>query len=238
MEKSNSNVGGMKLPIGYRFHPTDEELVLHYLRHKVFGAPLPASVIPELDVFQAPPSNLPGDMKEKRYFFSRKYGNDSENKMKKAASSGYWKPIGKGRPIIASFSNHIVGIRKTLLFREDKKHSNKESKTQWIMHEYHLIGSGINQVCKMRLGEWVIYSVFQKKRKPKKQSKSTRRTSEAMNNNSSFMEESLNNNGPHQSSSCSSEITEVSNNRLDQEEISSSSSIINFSFHSCNRKTT
>ena len=52
--------GGVKLPIGFRFHPTDEELVVHYLRRKAFGLPLPASVIPEFDVFQAEPWGLPG----------------------------------------------------------------------------------------------------------------------------------------------------------------------------------
>lgn len=63
MEKSN---GGdqLRLPIGYRFHPTDEELIVHYLRRKIFGLPLPASVIPELDnVFQHDPWSLPGTLK-------------------------------------------------------------------------------------------------------------------------------------------------------------------------------
>ena len=52
--------GGFKLPIGYRFHPTDEELVVHYLKRKVFSIPFPASVIPEFDVFQTDPWGLPG----------------------------------------------------------------------------------------------------------------------------------------------------------------------------------
>lgn len=62
MEKQNNFVvnGGLKLPIGYRFRPTDEELVVHYLKSKVFGLPLPASIIPELDVFQSHPLGLPG----------------------------------------------------------------------------------------------------------------------------------------------------------------------------------
>lgn len=52
--------GGFKLPIGYRFRPTDEELVVHYLKRKVFSIPFPASVIPEFDVFQTDPWGLPG----------------------------------------------------------------------------------------------------------------------------------------------------------------------------------
>lgn len=81
-----------------------------------------------------------GDLKEKRYFFSRKWGNDSENRCKRAAGSGYWKPIGKGRQIVASISNHLIGIKKSLIFCEGK--NSNDSTTQWIMDEYHLVGSG------------------------------------------------------------------------------------------------
>ncbi|URD93934.1 ANAC083 transcription factor [Musa troglodytarum] len=34
-----------RLPPGFRFHPTDEELVVQYLKRKVFSCPLPASFI-------------------------------------------------------------------------------------------------------------------------------------------------------------------------------------------------
>uniref|UniRef100_A0A803QKZ7 NAC domain-containing protein n=1 Tax=Cannabis sativa TaxID=3483 RepID=A0A803QKZ7_CANSA len=86
MEKQNfgtNNNGGLKLPIGYRFCPTDEELLLHYLKRKVHALPLPASVISEFDVFQTDPWALPGDVKEKSrdfhsshpFFFSWGHGN-------------------------------------------------------------------------------------------------------------------------------------------------------------------
>ncbi|KAH0973434.1 hypothetical protein GBA52_025590 [Prunus armeniaca] len=52
--------GGVKMPVGYRFHPTDEELVIHYLKRKVHAAPLPASIIPDFDVFHTHPWGLPG----------------------------------------------------------------------------------------------------------------------------------------------------------------------------------
>ncbi|XP_050231165.1 NAC domain-containing protein 83 [Mercurialis annua] len=239
MEKSNVVVnGGMRLPVGYRFHPTDEELVVHYLTRKVFGLPLPASVIPDLDVFQTHPSNFPGNLKEKRYFFSRKMGNESENRCKRGSGSGYWKPKGRGRPIISSFGNHIVGIRKTLIFCEGKR--SDESKTRWIMHQYHLVGTIFStpQVPKMRLGDWLVYRIFQKKNRPKKQgfikSSKSSSTGEVI-MNSSFMEVAMEDQiseiQASNSSPCSSGITEVSNsinnNGLDQEEISSS---ISFSF--------
>ncbi|KAK4436827.1 NAC domain-containing protein 83 [Sesamum alatum] len=39
--------GESKLPPGFRFQPTDEEIVFQYLARKTFSYPLPASVIPE-----------------------------------------------------------------------------------------------------------------------------------------------------------------------------------------------
>ena len=51
----------MRLPVGYRFCPTDEELVEHYLKRKAFDLPLPASVIPDFDVFLTDPSAFPGN---------------------------------------------------------------------------------------------------------------------------------------------------------------------------------
>jgi hypothetical protein len=50
-----------QLPPGFRFHPTDEELVLQYLRRKALSRPLPASVIPVVHSASMPdPWDLPG----------------------------------------------------------------------------------------------------------------------------------------------------------------------------------
>lgn len=46
------------LPIGFRFRPTDEELLLHYLRRKALDCPLPAGVIPDADLARLHPSDL------------------------------------------------------------------------------------------------------------------------------------------------------------------------------------
>lgn len=56
------NGGEIRLPVGFRFHPTDEELLIHYLKRKVLSVPQPAVVIPELDVFQTDPWSLPGNL--------------------------------------------------------------------------------------------------------------------------------------------------------------------------------
>lgn len=48
------------LPPGFRFHPTDEELIFHYLSKKVTSTPFPDSIIAEVDIYKFDPWDLPG----------------------------------------------------------------------------------------------------------------------------------------------------------------------------------
>lgn len=45
---------------GFRFHPTDEELVLYYLKRKICKKRLKLNVIAETDVYKWDPEELPG----------------------------------------------------------------------------------------------------------------------------------------------------------------------------------
>ncbi|GMI86268.1 VND-interacting 2, NAC domain containing protein 83 [Hibiscus trionum] len=171
--------GGVKMPIGYRFHPTDEELVVHYLKRKAFNLPLPASVIPEFDVLQTDPWNLPGDVKENKYVFSKRYGNDSNNKCKRVAGRGYWKPIGKEKPILASGTSQVIGMRKALVFCE-RKPSN-ETKTRWLLHQFRLVDSAETLYpTQMFKREWLVFKVIQRERRGKKHGCSRSPTSSAV----------------------------------------------------------
>ncbi|MFS8005717.1 putative transcription factor NAM family [Helianthus anomalus] len=49
----------LHLPPGFRFHPSDEELIVHYLRNKVKQRSLPASVIGEINLYNFDPWDLP-----------------------------------------------------------------------------------------------------------------------------------------------------------------------------------
>lgn len=51
---------GLQFPPGFRFHPTDEELVLMYLCRKCASQPIPAPIITELDLYRYDPWDLPG----------------------------------------------------------------------------------------------------------------------------------------------------------------------------------
>jgi hypothetical protein len=48
------------LPLGFRFRPTDEELIVHYLRRRVNAVPCPVPVIAEVDIYKFDPWDLPG----------------------------------------------------------------------------------------------------------------------------------------------------------------------------------
>ncbi|CAI9754992.1 unnamed protein product [Fraxinus pennsylvanica] len=80
----DSSTGGSqhpRLPLGFRFHPTDEELVVHYLKKKAAADPLPVSIIAEVDLYKFDPWELPPKAtfgEQEWYFFSprdRKYPN-------------------------------------------------------------------------------------------------------------------------------------------------------------------
>lgn len=56
----------MDMPPGFRFHPTDEELITHYLSKKVFDSNFFAKAIGEVDMNKIEPWDLPS----KLYFFN------------------------------------------------------------------------------------------------------------------------------------------------------------------------
>ena len=53
-------MGTMTLPPGFRFHPTDDELVGYYLKRKVDNLKIELEVIPVIDLYKSEPWELPG----------------------------------------------------------------------------------------------------------------------------------------------------------------------------------
>jgi len=52
--------GELELPPGFRFHPTDDELVNHYLCRKCAAQSIAAAIIKEIDLYKFDPWQLPG----------------------------------------------------------------------------------------------------------------------------------------------------------------------------------
>ncbi|KAL2544509.1 NAC domain-containing protein 86 [Forsythia ovata] len=48
----------VSLPPGFRFHPTDEELVAYYLKRKINGCKIELEIIPEVDLYKCEPWDL------------------------------------------------------------------------------------------------------------------------------------------------------------------------------------
>ncbi|KAG6509824.1 hypothetical protein ZIOFF_027831 [Zingiber officinale] len=171
----SSNPAAMLLPPGFRFHPTDEELILHYLANRAAAQPCPAPIIAEVDIYKFDPWDLPakawfGD--KEWYFFSprdRKYPNGL--RPNRSAGKGYWKATGTDKPIASSKGNGNIGVKKVLVFYTGKP--PKGTKTDWIMHEYLLSQAHkkMNNNCKAmklrdsstsRLDNWVLCRIHKR----------------------------------------------------------------------------
>ncbi|XP_020595437.1 NAC domain-containing protein 48-like [Phalaenopsis equestris] len=158
------NGGDLQLPPGFRFHPTDDELVVHYLCRKCAGLPIAVPIIAELDLYKFDPWHLPGKAlygEKEWYFFSpreRKYPNGS--RPNRAAGSGYWKATGADKPI---GSPKAVAIKKALVFYAGK--APKGEKSNWIMHEYRLadVDRSARRKNSLRLDDWVLCRIYNKK---------------------------------------------------------------------------
>ncbi|XP_013606976.1 PREDICTED: protein CUP-SHAPED COTYLEDON 2-like [Brassica oleracea var. oleracea] len=153
------------LPPGFRFHPTDEELITHYLLRKVLDGCFSSRAIAEVDLNKCEPWQLPGKAKmgEKEwYFFSlrdRKYPTGLRTN--RATEAGYWKATGKDREIYSSKTCALVGMKKTLVFYKGR--APKGEKTNWVMHEYRLEGKfSYHFISRSSKDEWVISRVFKK----------------------------------------------------------------------------
>ncbi|KAG6470242.1 hypothetical protein ZIOFF_071304 [Zingiber officinale] len=129
------------VPPGFRFHPTEEELVGYYLARKVASQEIDLDIIHDVDLYQIEPWDIQDKCKhgvheeQKEWYFSfkdRKY--PSGTRTNRATSVGFWKAAGRDKPVLSKF--RVIGMRKTLVFYKGRAPNGK--KTDWIIHEYRL----------------------------------------------------------------------------------------------------
>ncbi|XP_011039628.1 PREDICTED: NAC domain-containing protein 4-like [Populus euphratica] len=128
-------------PVGYRFHPTDEEIIDHYLRNKLNGLDsLVDAYIGEIDhLYQWDPWDLPDFAVSQSndrvwFFFCRldyKYSNSK--RVNRTTKNGNWKLTGKVRNIKRRGTNEVIGTKKNLVFLHKCPDSKK---TRWVIHEF------------------------------------------------------------------------------------------------------
>uniref|UniRef100_A0A803M370 NAC domain-containing protein n=2 Tax=Chenopodium quinoa TaxID=63459 RepID=A0A803M370_CHEQI len=175
--KMNISVNGeSRVPPGFRFHPTEEELLLYYLRKKVASEKIDLDVILEVDLNKLEPWDIQEKCKigttpqNDWYFFSHKDKKyPTGTRTNRATAAGFWKATGRDKVIYSNSSR--IGMRKTLVFYKGRAPHGQKS--DWIMHEYRLDEStnnnNDNHVTSLRSGDfvqeegWVVCRVFKKK---------------------------------------------------------------------------
>ncbi|KAM0002281.1 putative transcription factor NAM family [Helianthus debilis subsp. tardiflorus] len=129
------------VPPGFRFHPTDEELVDYYLRKKVASKRIDLDVIKDVDLYKIEPWDLQElcrlgtEEQNEWYFFSHKDKKyPTGTRTNRATKVGFWKATGRDKAIYSK--NNLAGMRKTLVFYKGRAPNGQKS--DWIMHEYRL----------------------------------------------------------------------------------------------------
>ncbi|XP_050223637.1 NAC domain-containing protein 71-like [Mercurialis annua] len=136
---------------GYRFRPTDTELIVEYLLKKVDGRPLPRNKIMDVDLYKFHPDVLAATYSNYGdngwYFFTprdKRFRNGSVPN--RSARGGYWKSV-RSEKRIRRHDGVIIGRRKVLVFYMGKP--PKGEKTDWIMYEFKLENAPPTRVPKM-----------------------------------------------------------------------------------------
>ncbi|CAM8956069.1 unnamed protein product [Rhodiola kirilowii] len=159
MNSTFSNV----VPPGFRFHPTDEELVDYYLRKRIASKRIDLDVIKDVDLYRIEPWDLQElcqigtEDQSDYYFFSHKDKKyPTGTRTNRATKEGFWKATGRDKAIYVK--RNLVGMRKTLVYYKGRAPNGQ--KLDWIMHEYRL---ETNENAVPQEEGWVVCRVFKKR---------------------------------------------------------------------------
>ncbi|XP_040998279.1 NAC domain-containing protein 43-like [Juglans microcarpa x Juglans regia] len=165
--------GQSKVPPGFRFHPTEEELLQYYLRKKVSYEKVDLDVIRDVDLNNLEPWDIQEVCKigstpqNDWYFFSHKDKKyPTGTRTNRATAAGFWKATGRDKVIYGNCRR--IGMRKTLVFYQGR--APHGLKSDWIMHEYRLddnmtdstnISNAVGEAAQEE--GWVVCRIFKKK---------------------------------------------------------------------------
>ncbi|KAM3206918.1 hypothetical protein ACQJBY_062223 [Aegilops geniculata] len=135
--------GQSVVPPGFRFHPTEEELLTYYLAKKVASQRIDLDVIPDVDLNKLEPWDIQERCRigtgpqNDWYLFSHKDKKyPTGTRTNRATAAGFWKATGRDKAIYSAAGSGRIGMRKTLVFYKGRApHGHK---SDWIMHEYRL----------------------------------------------------------------------------------------------------
>lgn len=153
---------------GFRFHPTDEELLGFYLKRKVEKKPLSIDIIKHIDIYKYDPWDLPkvsklSTISEKEWYFFCRRGRKYKNSVRpnRVTGSGFWKATGIDKPIYSDRgSHHCVGLKKTLVYYRGS--AGKGTKTDWMMHEFRLPVNNTKKDDFQEAEVWTLCRIFKR----------------------------------------------------------------------------
>ncbi|CAO2145637.1 unnamed protein product [Urochloa humidicola] len=141
--ESGSSSSDPLLPPGYRFYPTEEELLSFYLRHRLAGTRLEVEhFIPVVDIYSYHPSQLKpmagaanvGDKEQWFFFCPRAERELHGGRPARTTPSGYWKATGSPSLVYSASANRVIGEKRTMVFYQGRAPTG--NKTPWKMNEY------------------------------------------------------------------------------------------------------
>lgn len=157
------NAWNLELPVGYRFEPTEQELLLYYLYNKVNGAQLACNAVLECDLYgeeEAWRQLFHQTDERSLYFFTNlKNKTDNDSRIGRTTSSGCatWrnqneKPIHYDGNVSDGDDQRnemtLIGFKRTFSYVPKKKGSTstraKGRGHGWVMHEFRLAGCLLN----------------------------------------------------------------------------------------------
>ncbi|KQK21557.1 hypothetical protein BRADI_1g61525v3 [Brachypodium distachyon] len=181
----------LKLPPGYHFAPTENELVVHYLRRKIAGLQPLLPIFFDVDNLNSyRPEQIVGTLADKYrkhgedcwYFFTkrvRKYSTGNHPN-RTTPGKGFWNATGPWRLI--HVDKELAGRVRTLVFytepekeeqvapglkeMDDQTALSKLAKTSWIMYEYENLTSQAEAEDKNidKIDEWVLCTIQKRRR--------------------------------------------------------------------------
>ncbi|KAL9150179.1 hypothetical protein ABFS82_12G152700 [Erythranthe guttata] len=144
IDDDDDEVGTILLP-GFRFYPTQEELVSFYLQNKLNGTrPDVHTVIPVVNIYDHNPWDLPkfggefspGDGEQWFFFSPRQEKEFRGGRPNRMTNAGYWKATGSPSNVYSIINNYsvIIGMKRTMVFYIGRAPNG--TKTIWKMNEY------------------------------------------------------------------------------------------------------
>ncbi|MFQ6641425.1 hypothetical protein Gotur_016320 [Gossypium turneri] len=141
---------------GFRFYPTEEELVSFYLHHKLEMERedlnrLMDRVIPIVNIYEFNPWDLPQfsvylchkDPEQWFFFIPWQESEARGGRPKRLTTTGYWKATGSPGFVYSS-GNRPIGVKRTMVFYNGRAPNGV--RTEWKMNEYKAIEQGASSI--------------------------------------------------------------------------------------------